>query len=161
MDASGVRQITTRGSDGNVRSFLERIAVDAGADTRKRQGPHFRVVGKLKSMSIARGEQRRFALLAAMPDRPHGMYDVASRKVLALRQLRLSCSTASKTTTFLLQLRSGHSMNRAAHTAARKECFICGVHDGVDVQCRDVGLNRAQRRGHGSKLQPTVAGRIE
>ena len=74
--------------------------------------------------------------------------------MVALRQLRLPCPTASKTTTFLFQLRSSRSMDRSAHTTARLECFVCGVDDRVDVQCRDVGLNCAKRDGHDRTIAP-------
>jgi hypothetical protein len=86
------------------------------------------------------------------------MNDVSSRKAIPLCQLGLPCSTAAKTAAFLLKLGSGNPMDRTTHTAARKECLIGGVHDRVDVQRRNVGLNRAQCRGHDSEVQPQSAG---
>lgn len=81
--------------------------------------------------------------------------DIALGRVLAL-----SRGAASQDRSGKAQDPNHSALPRQPHFF-RKECVICGVHHGVDVQCRDAGSNRAQRRGHDSKLQPTVAGRIE
>ena len=116
--------------------------------------------GEFNAAPIARCQQHLFALPAAVPDRSNGMNDVRSRKTIALRQFRIAGPAAAEKTAFGQQLRSGCATDGAAHAAARKERFVCGIHDRADAQGGDIGLNGAKRCRHDGKTPFTVGRRI-
>src|SRR6476620_9289862 len=145
------------GGDGNPGGFIEWIAIDSSTDARESQGRNPCVVGKCQGASITGGEQLRFTSLAAMPHRPDGVNDIAGWETISLRQYGITGPAATEQAAFIPQLGSSCTMNRTAHTTARKECFIRGIHDGVDIQCGDVALNRLKRGGHEAR-RPSQSG---
>jgi hypothetical protein len=86
------------------------------------------------------------------------MNDVRSRKTIALRQFRIAGPAAAEKAAFGHQLRSGCAMDGAAHAAAWKQRFVCGIYNRVNLQGRDIGLNGAKRCGHDGKTPCTVGG---
>ena len=91
-------------------------------------------------------------LYAAMPHRPHGMNDAPGPETVSLREFCIAGLAPPTPPAGLAQFRTGCTVNGAAHTAAGKERFVGGVHDRIDVECRDVGLDRSKGGGHDGRM---------
>jgi len=66
---------------------LDRIAVDAGRDGRKRDGAAVELGGNLERAPVTRGQELGLALVAAAPDRADRVDHVARRELARGRGL--------------------------------------------------------------------------
>jgi hypothetical protein len=148
------------GRNGNLGGLGQRVPIDAGADARDGQGRDSVFPGELNAASIARRQQHRFALTAAVPYRSNRVNDMPSRKTISLRHFRIAGPAAADTTAFSQQLGARYPMDCAADPAAGKERLVCRVDNRANAQRRDIGLNRAEGCGHNGNTLFTVGGRI-
>ncbi len=95
-------------------------------------------------IAVAGLQQRVFAAVAAIPDRPDRVDDVASGETVALCQACLAGRATADLAAFLDELGSGGAVDGAIDAAAAKQAFIGGVDDGGDVNTCDVAFLRAQ-----------------
>ena len=119
----------------------QRITVCAATDRRKRDRSDAVRDGEREARSIARGEQFRLAVAAAVPDRADRVDHVARRQAVAARDSRLAGRAAAERAAFGEQFRSGGAVNRAIDAAAAQQRRVRRVDDRVDVERRDVGSN--------------------
>jgi hypothetical protein len=77
------------------------------------------------------------------------MDDMASGEAESLRQFGIACRTTSKQPAGVRQFWSSRAKNGAAYAAAGKKRFIGGIHDGIESQRRDVGMNRPKDSHYG------------
>ena len=59
---------------------------------------------------------------------------------IALRDLGLARRAAVQATAFGQKFRSGGTVDRTVDTSTAQQAVVGRVNDGVDIQCRDVGL---------------------
>ena len=93
----------------------------------------------VKRGAIAGGEQLLLALVAAAPDRPDRMNDVPGLEAIAAGDLGGTGVATAQRLALGQQLRSGGAMDGAVDAAAAEQRPVRCIHDGVDVERRDVG----------------------
>ena len=93
-----------------------------------------------QGLTVAAGQQFRLALFPVAIDRPDGMNHVTGLQSIAFRDLGLAGRAAVQATAFGQEPRPGGPMDRAVDPAAAQQAVVGCVNDGVDIQCRDVGL---------------------
>ena len=93
--------------------------------------------------------KKPIAVVAAMPDRPHGVDDDLRRQVACNRYHGLTCRAAVRVQLAALgqYRRSARAVDRAIHTAAAPQAGVGRVDDGVDLERRDVALIEFERGG--------------
>ena len=128
--------------EGNRDRLVEWIAIDAATDRRKRDRPHVIFPCQSERALITRGEQRRFAPAAAVPDGAHRVNHVARRQSIAARDARLAGRAAAERAAFGQQFRSGRAVDRTVDAAAAQQRRIGRVDDRVDVEPGDVDILR-------------------
>ena len=82
-----------------------------------------------------------FTIATAMPHGSDGVNDMPRFEAVALRDLGLACLAAVKHSAFRHEFRSRRAVDRAIHAATAEKRCIGGIHDGIDVQGGDVGLD--------------------
>src|SRR5262249_941499 len=127
---------------------LERIAIGAAADGGKCDALQAVLDGERKARAVARGEQLRLAVPAAMPYRSHGMDYVLCRQPVALRDAGLPGRASAQGPAFFEQLRAGRAVDRPVHAAAAEQGRVRGVDDGVERQRHDIDLSRFKSLAH-------------
>src|SRR5215831_10362126 len=143
--------ILDRGADGrygDLRGQFDRIAVDAGADAREGQRGEAMLPGELDGGAIARGEELGLALATAVPDRADRVNHVSRGEAIAPRDPGLAGLAAAEAATFLQELRPRRAMDGPVHSAAAQQRGFGFVGYGVHRERGDVGLDRAESRGH-------------
>lgn len=134
--------------DRDHRRLFRRIAVDAGADAGERDAGEALRGGEGQALAVARGQQFRLVLRAALPHRPDGMDHELGGQVVTACEPRLSGRAAAQRAAFPQQIRPRRAMDRAVHAATAEQRRVRGVDDGVDGELGDVGLEGAEG-GHG------------
>ena len=94
-----------------------------------------------QAVAIAAGQQRILALVAALPDRPHGMDHIAGLQLEAGGEPCLAGRAAADPGAGLGQLRPGGAVDGPADAGTRLEMPVGGIDDGVDIEGRDVALD--------------------
>src|SRR4051812_8362472 len=92
-----------------------------------------------------------------MPDRTDGVDHVPGRQAIAFGDLGIAGLAAVERPALGQQLLTRGTMDRAIDPAAAEQRFIRGVDDGVHREGDDVGLDGAEGRGHGRRLQRILA----
>ncbi len=80
----------------------------------------------------------------ALPDWPDRVNDELCRQLVAFGDLRITRFAAAEQATLMHQFRPGSAMNGTIHPTATKQRGVRRVHDGIDLQRRDVGLHCSQ-----------------
>ena len=86
-------------------------------------------------------------MFAAAPDRPDGVNDEARWQTISARDFRFSGLTTTQRSTFGDQFRSGSVVNCAIDSAAAEQRRICGIHNGIDLELRDVAADNVDVGG--------------
>ena len=126
------------GAHRDLRRRVGRIAVDAGRDRRKGDGPEAVLAGEVERGGVGRRQELRLAGAAALPARPDGVDDVARRQVVAAGDARIARRAAADPLALLLELGPGGAMDGPVDAAAAEKALIGGVDDGVGLEPRDV-----------------------
>jgi hypothetical protein len=145
-DAASRAQCIADRPHRDPRRRLERIAVNARADRRKRDAPERVIVGELHRFAIGGRKQLRLALGAALPDRPDGVDDKPRGQEKARRDARLANRTRSGARARAGQLGSGGIMNGAADSAARRQAAVRRVDNRINRERGDVDESGFDRR---------------
>jgi hypothetical protein len=124
-----------RGASGQIR----REAKCAGRDGREGHGAGPKFISDLKATPVARGEHLGFAPVSAPPDRPHGVDDVTCCEPKSGCGLRVPRFAAAQSRARRGQLGlAGRLVDSAIDTASAHQAAVCGIHNGVDIQCGDI-----------------------
>src|SRR5581483_8663100 len=102
----------------------------------------------LQRMTVAVGQQAILAVVAAAPDRPHGVDDDPRGQPEPWRRLRLSGLAPTEQSAGMDQLGPRGAVDRAVDAASAQQRGIGGVDDRVYGERRDVGANDRQSGGH-------------
>ena len=99
-------------------------------------------------------------MFPAAPDRPDRVNDKARRQTIAASNFRFPGLTTAQRSTFREQFGAGRAMNRAINSAAAKKRRICCIHDGIDLELRDVAADEfdLSRRAQNSATEVQGAG---
>lgn len=135
------RRMGADGLKGDFGGRFFRIAINAGADARKSQGFEAVLRGQIKAVRVAAAQLLRLARMAAMPDRPHGVNDVAAWQAVSAGDAGLPRGAAAQLAALLQQFRPGGAVNGPIHPAAAQQRRIGGIHNGIHGQRGDIGLN--------------------
>ena len=127
------------GADRDARGAFRREAVDAGRDRRKRDRREAVVGRQHQRGGVAGGEQAFLVARAAVPDRSDRMDHVPGLEPVSAGDLGRPGVAAAERPAFRQQLRPGRAMDRAVDPAAAEQRRVRRIHDGVDVERRDVG----------------------
>ena|SRR6266849_3062918 len=125
----------------NFGRLIDRISVHPTTDGRERDRANCVVNRQLKAVAITRGQQFRFATVAATPYRTDRMDHMPGRQPIAAGDARLAGRTAADLAAFLQQLGPGGAVDRAIDAAAAEESGVGGVDDGVDIELGDIGFD--------------------
>lgn len=101
--------------------------------------------GQPKRIAIAVGEESGLAILAAVPHRSDGMYDMVGGKPVAVGPLRFTRLAAAQQSTFRNEVRSGRPMDCPVDATAAEQRGVRRVDDGIHGQRRDIGLQGPSR----------------
>src|SRR3989338_3275952 len=123
---------------------FHRIAVDAGADARERNGMRAVIGGKPQQIAVAGSQQLRLALRTAAPHRPDRVDHESRRQAIAFGELRLARLAAAQQAAFLQQLRAGGAVDRPVHAPAAEQRGVGGIDDRIDLKRGDVALHHAK-----------------
>ena len=86
-------------------------------------------------------------MFSAAPDRADGVNDEPRWQTISASQFRLAGLTTAQRSAFGEQFGAGGAMNRAIHSAAAEKRRICGVHNGIDFELRDVAAKNLDFSG--------------
>ena len=86
------------------------------------------------------------AVLTAVPNRAHGVDDVAARQAVRAGDLGLAGPAAAQSPALLEQLRPRRTVDAAIHAATAQKRFICRIDDSVNLHFRNVVANND--KGH-------------
>ena len=125
-----------------------RIPEDTSRNGREGNRLRSNLVGPGQRFAIARGEQIRLTVFAAVPHRPHRVYDPARRKIEPWRDLRLPRLTPAQSPAVFDQLGPRSPMNSTIHPATPQQRVIGRVHDGINILSRDVPKHQLQAGSH-------------
>ena len=95
-----------------------------------------------EALAVARGEQRGFIAVAAVPHRANGMNHVFRRQFIAARDFGLTGAATFECSTLCQQSGACCTVDRTVDTAAAEQRGAGGVDDGVHVERDDIGFNR-------------------
>ena len=130
---------------------VQRVAVDAAADCREGERPNAMLCRQPQRASIAARQELRLAVSAAAPYRTDCVNHVTRRQIEPRRDTAVP-RRASHTwanfwngATCLEQPRTRGPMNGAVHAPAAEHPLVGGVHDRVDHETRDVGVDDENR----------------
>src|SRR6266446_5362546 len=122
----------------DLRGLIDRIAIHAATDRRKRDRLHAVLRREPQAVAIARREQLRLPPRPAPPHPTDGVDDVARRQPVAARDARFAGGAAAKGAALRDELRAGRAMDRAVDAASAEEGGVRGIDDGIDVELGDV-----------------------
>src|SRR6266550_6691165 len=144
--------------DGNMRGLAQRISVDACADGRKSNAAKAFGPSQLQRAPVG-GREQLVLSSRPTPPRPDRMYDESCRKVEPGSQASIPGGARREACARTGELRAGGGVNGAAYSAARRQRCVGGVHDGVDVESRDIDELRAENLylSFGGALVNTIA----
>src|SRR5690606_14737349 len=146
LDRRQRRQHFSNGRDCHFGGVLDRITVCTCTDTGERNRGRVDARCHFERATIARCEQLRLSMRAAAPDWSHGMNHVFRWQAIAVGELRIPRRTAVQLAALLEQLRACCSVYRSIHPAAAQKGGIGCIDDCIDLECRDVRLNRFDLR---------------
>ncbi len=142
-------------ADRNARREIAREAVDTGRDRRKgnrRQS----VFGREVERGPITARQQRFLVLAAStPHGPDRMNDVPGLEPIATGDLGIAGIATTERFALGQQFRPGSAMNRTIDATTAEQRAIGGIHDGIDVERRNVCYDNLEncRPNLGDKLR--------
>ena len=126
---------------GDVCGLVKRISVDAATYGGKDYGAQMMLEGKFKGGAVAAGKQFRLMIIAAAPDRPDGMDDMAGGQVIASGDFRLAGMTALELPALCKESRSGGTVNGPVNTAAPEQRAVRGIDNGIHPEGCDIRLD--------------------
>ena len=95
----------------------------------------------------------------AAPDRPDRVDDKSGGQTIAARNFRFTGSTTSQCPAFREQFRAGSAVNRAIDSAAAQQASIRGIHNGIDLELRDVAADNVDLSGTAQNVSDRSSGR--
>jgi len=125
----------------HLRRLFYWVSVNPGADAGEGYAAAAQLGRQFEGVGIAVAQQLGFALVAAVPDRAHGVDDVFGFKVVGFGGFGLAGGTAAQGAAFGQQAGAGGFMYGAVHSPAAQEHGVGGVDDGVCLEGGDVGKN--------------------
>ena len=134
------------GRYGDRRRELERKPIRARADRGKGNGVQLVLQSELQRSPIAGGEQLSLTASATPPNGSNSVNDMTRRKLIAAGYPGIANLTAAQSPAFRKQLRAGSGVNRPVHAAATEQRGVGGVHNRIDIECRDVRPDRCEGR---------------
>ena len=96
-------------------------AVNARGDGGKRDRTKFVILGERQGVAVGAGEQGVLVGVAAPPDRPNGVDDMARRKLVAPGDLGFASWTAAEAAALGKQFGAGGAMDGAVDAAAAQQ----------------------------------------
>ena len=149
------RQPLPHFAHGHGRGFRFRVAVDAGADAGKGHAGELVFVGQAQAVAVAAGQQRGLALVAAVPDWPHGVNDVAGRQPPGGGDDGLAGFAAAlpgpNGAARFQNGRAAGAVNGPINPAAAEQAGVGGVNDGRYWLAGDVALHELDAGGKGRR----------
>jgi hypothetical protein len=112
-----VRQRVDHCGDGDMHRIIRRVVVDAAADRRKRNAFEVRVLRQVERAPVARREQFRLAVPAAVPYRPDRVNHVLGRQLVTTGDFRVAGRAAAECLAFAQQFAACCAVNRAVDAA--------------------------------------------
>jgi hypothetical protein len=155
------RQIGERGRhrvDRDRRGPLEREAIDARGDRRKRDAPTPQLGRELERASIAGAKKRILAPAAAVPDRPDRVDDVPGVEVARARCLGLPGPAAAERDALGENVRTACAVNGTVDAAPAAQRFVRRIDDGIDLLERNIP-SREEDPSIGVRDQPPTPSR--
>src|SRR5206468_4758838 len=119
LDRCAMRVPGRRNGDGG--SELDRIAVDARRDGRKRDTPASELRGQLERAAVARRQKLGLAGFASAPDRADCVDDVARGQPPGRRRLGVARVAAAEQPALGDDLRPARTVNRTVYATAAQE----------------------------------------
>src|SRR5919202_663930 len=127
-----VAERIAHGSHGDRRRELDRVAVDAGRDRREGDAPAAELRRDLERAAMARGQQVRLVLPAAVPDGADRVDHVPGRQPPTRSRLRITGRATAELAALGRDLRAARAMDRAVDAAASEQRLVRRVDDRVD-----------------------------
>ena len=125
---------------GNHCCFISGEAIDAGGDTRESDALQTALRSEAQGARVAGTELVALAIFTAVPDGADGVDDMAGFEPIAQSDFRFARAAAVQHAALGQQFRPGGAMNRSIDASATEKGRVGGVHDGIDVELGDVGL---------------------
>lgn len=149
LQNAALTHVVKRCADCNRAGQLDGVAVNPRADRRKRDARHPALLGAPQAVGVGRVQEIRLAVVAAMPDRPHGVDDDLCRQVACDGGYGLTCRAALRVHLAALgqYRRSARAVDCAIHTATAPQAGVGRVDDGINLKRRDVALIEFERGG--------------
>ena len=94
---------------------------------------------KAEAGAVAGREKFGFPSRAAVPDGTDGMYDVTGLQSITLGHPGLAGRTSPDAPALPEKFGAGRPVYGAINAAAAQQGMVGCVHDGIDIQCGDVG----------------------
>ena len=132
---------------GDPRCLLNRITI--GAATDRREGNRLNSIFDRELQRVPKTicQNLRFVALPACPDGADCVNHKTSRQSVAPRQFRFAGLATAERPTFCAQFRPGSAMNCAINSPAAEKRGVRRVHDGVDIELRDVAADDVDLSG--------------
>src|SRR5437588_12543546 len=121
VDRVAVREHAPRLADGDVCRGIDRIAVDAATDGRKRNRSDAVLDGHLETAPVARRQQVRLPMRAATPDRTDGVDNELRRQAEAGSDLRVAGVAAAEEAAGGDELGAGGAVDGAIDASSAEE----------------------------------------
>src|ERR1700752_4218163 len=77
-----------------------------------------------------------------MPDRPDCVNDESSWQTISARNFSFTWATTAQRAAFGEQFGASRAMNRSIHSPSAQKGRVSGIHNGVDMEFRDVAAER-------------------
>lgn len=152
LQMSGCGERFESGGHGDMGSVGDRISVDAGGDSRERNGFESMLVGEADRFAMTARQGFGLSVLAVAIDRADGVDNVFCGKMAARGDNGLAGGKAADFADDLFALsedgRATGAVNGAIDASAAEERGVSGVDDSVCSLARDVG-RAVERDGFG------------
>src|SRR5882724_361188 len=123
---------------GNLRGFLDRVAVRAATDRRKRYRPDSVFHRDLQRVAITICQRLRLSMFSAAPDRSDGVDHKAGGQMISTSDFRFARWTTAQGATFGEQFRAGSAVNFPIDSSSAEERRVRRVHNCVNLELGDI-----------------------
>ena len=122
---------------GNLCSLRLREPIDTRTDTGEGNALQVILLSQLHRRIVTRSQQFPFMIVAAIPDRPDGVYHLPTRQAIGIRHLALPSFATTKRPALCQQLRPRGPVYGTIHATATQQRPVRRIHDSIHLQFRD------------------------
>ena len=97
-------------------------------------------------------------MFPATPDRANRVNHEPSGQTISASNFSFPGLTTAERSTFGKQFRPGSAVNRAIDSATAEQRRICGIHNSVDFELRDVATDNVDFGGRGQSVSDRSSG---